>query len=194
MRDLDNSAADYACLTNDLFSYQKEIEFEGELNNGVLVVQNSSSCDSAQGRPDRQRPDDRADAAVRAHRRHRAARRCSTTSTSTRRPARSSHKYVNELQNWMAGVSSGTARWTATRNSSSPCANCGVPARQADRPRHLGRADRVAVWRADQRRQGQRRRQARRQSVAARIPSLSFSESTSTYVVISKQNGVSNGD
>jgi germacradienol/geosmin synthase len=39
MRGLENSAADYACLTNDIFSYQKEIEFEGELNNGVLVVQ-----------------------------------------------------------------------------------------------------------------------------------------------------------
>jgi germacradienol/geosmin synthase len=39
MRGLENSAADYACLTNDVFSYQKEIEFEGELNNGVLVVQ-----------------------------------------------------------------------------------------------------------------------------------------------------------
>jgi germacradienol/geosmin synthase len=39
MRALENSAADYACLTNDIFSYQKEIEFEGELNNGVLVVQ-----------------------------------------------------------------------------------------------------------------------------------------------------------
>jgi germacradienol/geosmin synthase len=40
IRGLENSAADYACLTNDVFSYQKEIEFEGELNNGVLVVQN----------------------------------------------------------------------------------------------------------------------------------------------------------
>lgn len=40
MRQLDNAAADYACLTNDIFSYQKEIEFEGELHNGVLVVQN----------------------------------------------------------------------------------------------------------------------------------------------------------
>ncbi|RKH47011.1 family 2 encapsulin nanocompartment cargo protein terpene cyclase [Corallococcus sicarius] len=39
MRGLENSAADYACLVNDIFSYQKEIEFEGELNNGVLVVQ-----------------------------------------------------------------------------------------------------------------------------------------------------------
>jgi germacradienol/geosmin synthase len=39
LRSLENSAADYACLTNDVFSYQKELEFEGELNNGVLVVQ-----------------------------------------------------------------------------------------------------------------------------------------------------------
>ncbi|MFW6693245.1 terpene synthase family protein [Streptomyces sp. MAR4 CNX-425] len=37
---LENSAMDYACLLNDLFSYQKEIEYEGEIHNGVLVVQN----------------------------------------------------------------------------------------------------------------------------------------------------------
>jgi germacradienol/geosmin synthase len=40
MRSLDNSAADYGCLINDLFSYRKEIEFEGELHNCVLVVRN----------------------------------------------------------------------------------------------------------------------------------------------------------
>jgi len=45
MRGLDNSAADYACFTNDVFSYQKEIEFEGEIHNVVLVVQNFLSCD-----------------------------------------------------------------------------------------------------------------------------------------------------
>lgn len=39
MRGLENSAMDYACFTNDVFSYQKEIEFEGELHNCVLVVQ-----------------------------------------------------------------------------------------------------------------------------------------------------------
>jgi len=39
MRALDNSASDFVCLLNDIFSYQKEIEFEGELNNMVLVVQ-----------------------------------------------------------------------------------------------------------------------------------------------------------
>jgi germacradienol/geosmin synthase len=42
---LEASAADYACLTNDVFSYTKEIRFEGELHNGVLVVQNFFGCD-----------------------------------------------------------------------------------------------------------------------------------------------------
>jgi germacradienol/geosmin synthase len=40
MRELDTSAQDYACFTNDLFSYQKEIEFEGEAHNLVLVIEN----------------------------------------------------------------------------------------------------------------------------------------------------------
>ncbi|MFF8769804.1 germacradienol/geosmin synthase [Kitasatospora sp. NPDC015120] len=45
MRSLENAVADYACLMNDLFSYQKEIEFEGEVHNAALVVQNFFSCD-----------------------------------------------------------------------------------------------------------------------------------------------------
>ncbi|MGP3947958.1 family 2 encapsulin nanocompartment cargo protein terpene cyclase [Streptomyces sp. 7N604] len=45
MRSLENAAADYAALMNDTFSYQKEIEFEGEVHNGVLVVQNFFDCD-----------------------------------------------------------------------------------------------------------------------------------------------------
>ncbi|WP_436759116.1 family 2 encapsulin nanocompartment cargo protein terpene cyclase [Streptosporangium sp. V21-05] len=48
MRGLDDSAADYACLVNDLCSYQKEIQFEGELHNCVLVVQNFLDCDARQ--------------------------------------------------------------------------------------------------------------------------------------------------
>lgn len=40
-----NSASDYACLMNDVFSYQKEIQFEGEIHNSVLVVQNFFGCD-----------------------------------------------------------------------------------------------------------------------------------------------------
>ncbi|WP_131746372.1 family 2 encapsulin nanocompartment cargo protein terpene cyclase [Frankia sp. Cppng1_Ct_nod] len=45
IRALENSAADYACLLNDIFSYQKEIQFEGEIHNCVLVVQNFLDCD-----------------------------------------------------------------------------------------------------------------------------------------------------
>ncbi|MFF8844093.1 germacradienol/geosmin synthase [Streptomyces sp. NPDC015127] len=45
LRSLENSAADYACLLNDLFSYQKEIEYEGEIHNAVLVVQTFFDCD-----------------------------------------------------------------------------------------------------------------------------------------------------
>ncbi|WP_255215937.1 germacradienol/geosmin synthase [Pseudenhygromyxa sp. WMMC2535] len=48
MRELEDSAADYACLTNDVFSYQKEIEFESELCNGVLVARRFLATDSAQ--------------------------------------------------------------------------------------------------------------------------------------------------
>ncbi|MBA0054206.1 germacradienol/geosmin synthase [Streptomyces sp. AJS327] len=45
VRSLENAAADYAALLNDVFSYQKEIEFEGEVHNAVLVVQNFFDCD-----------------------------------------------------------------------------------------------------------------------------------------------------
>lgn len=33
------SAQDYACFTNDVFSYQKEIEFEGEFHNLIVVIE-----------------------------------------------------------------------------------------------------------------------------------------------------------
>lgn len=44
---LEEAASDYACLLNDVFSYQKEIEFEGRLHNGVLSVQEFFACDLA---------------------------------------------------------------------------------------------------------------------------------------------------
>jgi germacradienol/geosmin synthase len=40
----ENAVMDYACLLNDVFSYQKEIEFEGERVNGVLAVQHLLGC------------------------------------------------------------------------------------------------------------------------------------------------------
>ncbi|WP_241518865.1 terpene synthase family protein [Streptomyces sp. CB03238] len=49
MRSLENSVSDYATMVNDLFSYQKEIEVEGEVHNGVLVVQSFFNCDYRTG-------------------------------------------------------------------------------------------------------------------------------------------------
>jgi germacradienol/geosmin synthase len=39
MHELRTAAADYACFTNDLFSYQKEVQFEGDLHNMVVVTE-----------------------------------------------------------------------------------------------------------------------------------------------------------
>ncbi|HEX5494863.1 MAG TPA: family 2 encapsulin nanocompartment cargo protein terpene cyclase [Mycobacteriales bacterium] len=44
IRTMESAAADYACLLNDVFSFQKEIEFEGEIHNGILVVRNFLDC------------------------------------------------------------------------------------------------------------------------------------------------------
>jgi len=41
---LENSATDYVCMINDVFSYQKEVEFEGEVHNLLVVVQNFFDC------------------------------------------------------------------------------------------------------------------------------------------------------
>ncbi len=45
MRNLENSAMDYACFLNDVFSYQKEVEFEGELHNMIVVIENFLDID-----------------------------------------------------------------------------------------------------------------------------------------------------
>ncbi len=50
MRELQTAAQDYACFTNDLFSYQKEIQFDGEVHNLVLVVENFLDVDRLTGR------------------------------------------------------------------------------------------------------------------------------------------------
>jgi germacradienol/geosmin synthase len=47
MRGIELSATDVGCLTNDVFSYQKEIEYEGEFHNAVLVVENFLDCGPA---------------------------------------------------------------------------------------------------------------------------------------------------
>jgi germacradienol/geosmin synthase len=50
VRELETAAMDYACFTNDIFSYQKEIEFEGEFHNIVLVIENFLGVDRWQAR------------------------------------------------------------------------------------------------------------------------------------------------
>jgi germacradienol/geosmin synthase len=50
LRAIENCAFDYACFTNDLFSYQKEVEFEGDLHNMVVVVQSFLGCDARTAR------------------------------------------------------------------------------------------------------------------------------------------------
>lgn len=45
---LESSASDVGWLINDLFSYRKEIEYEGELHNGVLVIRAFLDCDQDQ--------------------------------------------------------------------------------------------------------------------------------------------------
>ncbi|MET9110175.1 terpene synthase family protein [Streptomyces zhihengii] len=45
LRSLELAAMDVGWLVNDLFSYQKEIEYEGEIHNAVLVVETFFGCD-----------------------------------------------------------------------------------------------------------------------------------------------------
>ncbi|GLZ78574.1 terpene synthase [Actinorhabdospora filicis] len=45
IRGIEDSAADWACILNDIYSFQKEIEYEGEVHNFVLVVQNFFDSD-----------------------------------------------------------------------------------------------------------------------------------------------------
>lgn len=40
IRSLENAVADAACLINDIFSYQKEVEFEGEFHNYIVITRN----------------------------------------------------------------------------------------------------------------------------------------------------------
>lgn len=48
IHELENIVSDHIWLVNDILSYQKEIEFEGELHNGVLVTQHFLDCNREQ--------------------------------------------------------------------------------------------------------------------------------------------------
>ncbi|GFJ84440.1 terpene synthase family protein [Phytohabitans houttuyneae] len=123
IRSLENAAMDYGCLTNDIFSYQKEVEFEGELHNAVLVIQHFLGCDPA--------------AAVSVANdlmtaRIRQFERTATTELpalyedfALEAGARAAlDAYVGELRDWMAGCCAGTGRRAATTRLS--CAGEGL--------------------------------------------------------------------
>ena len=103
LREIDASASDVACLMNDCFSYQKEIEYEGELNNGVLAVQNFFGCGRDEALPIV------ADLIASRRRqfeelaRHELPALCDDLDLDdTAREALAS--YVAELRDWMAGI------------------------------------------------------------------------------------------
>jgi germacradienol/geosmin synthase len=50
LRELETAAMDYGAFTNDLFSYQKEIEYQGEAHNMVLVVEKFLGVDRLRAR------------------------------------------------------------------------------------------------------------------------------------------------
>src|SRR5205085_11387005 len=45
LRNLENAAMDHGAFVNDIFSYQKEVQFEGELHNMVVVIENFLDVD-----------------------------------------------------------------------------------------------------------------------------------------------------
>jgi germacradienol/geosmin synthase len=103
MRGLENSAADYACFTNDVFSYQKEIEFEGELHNAVLVVQRFLGVDKARAV---EVVNDLMTARMRQFE-HIVATELPALADDFGLDARTRERlraYVEKLQQWMAGV------------------------------------------------------------------------------------------
>lgn len=103
VRSLENAAFDYACLLNDVFSYQKEIEYEGEIHNAILVVQNFFGCDYPQALGVVQ------DLMTQRMQQfeHVAAHELPVLydDLALNAEARAAmHGYVTDLQNWMAGI------------------------------------------------------------------------------------------
>lgn len=101
LRNLEHAAADYACFTNDVFSYQKEVQFEGELHNCVVVIENFLDVD--RGRAVRV-VNDLMTARLRQFE-HIVAHELPALLDDLDPEIRAGmHRYVQELQDWMAGI------------------------------------------------------------------------------------------
>lgn len=97
---MEAAASDYVCLLNDIVSYRKEIEFEGSVNNGVLVVRNFLGC--AQDRAI-EIANDLMTARIRQFE-HIVARELPTLSQDFGVEREALTRYAEQLQDWMAGV------------------------------------------------------------------------------------------
>ncbi|WNG59996.1 germacradienol/geosmin synthase [Archangium gephyra] len=103
LRSLESSAGDYAWMINDIFSYQKEIEFEGEINNGVLVVQRFLDLDKPRAV---EVVNDLMTARMQQFE-HLVATELPALVEDYRLDAKAReklHRYVEKLQQWMRGV------------------------------------------------------------------------------------------
>lgn len=103
MQALEHSAADWAGLINDVFSFRKEIEFEGEIHNAVLVVQRFLGCTQAQAR---RIVDDLIDGRMREFQHVLAVQipaLCDDLDL-PRETRAALDRYALELQNWMSGI------------------------------------------------------------------------------------------
>ncbi|MFD5234938.1 germacradienol/geosmin synthase [Streptomyces qaidamensis] len=100
---LEHSAADWAGLINDVFSFRKEIEFEGEIHNAVLVVQRFLDCTQAQAR---RIVDDLIDSRMREFQHVLTVQipaLCDDLDL-PRETRAALDRYALELQNWMSGI------------------------------------------------------------------------------------------
>lgn len=100
---LEKSAADWAGLVNDVFSFRKEIEFEGEIHNAVLVVQRFLDCTQGQAR---RIVDDLIDGRMRQFQHVLAVQLpalCDDLGLA-RETRDALERYAIELQNWMSGI------------------------------------------------------------------------------------------
>lgn len=100
---LEHSAADWAGLLNDVFSFRKEIEFEGEIHNAVLVVQRFLDCTQVQAR---RIVDDLIDGRMREFQ-HVLEVQIPALCDDLDLPQEiraALDRYARELQNWMSGI------------------------------------------------------------------------------------------
>lgn len=128
MVSLVNAAIDYGWMINDQFSYRKEIEFEGELHNAVLVVRNFLDIDQDQAM---RLVNDLMLGRARQFEHLTAQLPALATELGLNRRGRAGlEAYVRDLQNWIAGIENwhrGCHRYGHADLERRPQARIGIP-------------------------------------------------------------------